>query len=473
MAPSAALEQVLDKDLTLALARSLSVPVPQSILVQGLDELDAAAAQLAYPLVVKPSRSMGANAGQRMQLAVSYARHARELRNQVEHALRFGQVLLQERFEGEGVGVELIADQGRVQYLFQHRRLHEVPLTGGGSSLRVSEPVVPALADASKRLIEALGWHGVAMVEFKYAPATGEFRLMEINGRFWGSLPLAVAAGADFPVMLHELLTTGRVAPRMPARQGIVCRQLSRDIDWLEHVLRRAAPPGLARLPGWRRVLLDTLLVLSPRHRFDVQSINDPWPGLVDLGRIVQRQADRVLSARRTRRRLKGAQRDAARGGPAQARVRQARSVLFLCHGNINRSAVAQLHAERRWGTRVQVASAGFHAVGDRPADPTMVQAADDAGLDLSNWRSRVVTQELLARADVVFVMELTHADRLEREFPAARDKVLLLGAASAVDARATEIADPYGRPPEAYAQALRRVVESVDSWLDVPPTRP
>jgi protein-tyrosine-phosphatase len=180
-----------------------------------------------------------------------------------------------------------------------------------------------------------------------------------------------------------------------------------------------------------------------------------------------------VLSARRTRRRLKGAQRDAARGGPAQARVRQARSVLFLCHGNINRSAVAQLHAERRWGTRVQVASAGFHAVGDRPADPTMVQAADDAGLDLSNWRSRVVTQELLARADVVFVMELTHADRLEREFPAARDKVLLLGAASAVDARATEIADPYGRPPEAYAQALRRVVESVDSWLDVPPTRP
>lgn len=473
MAPTAALEQVLDKDRTMALARSLGVAVPQSILVQGLDQLDAAAAQLGYPLVVKPSRSMGAHAGQRMQLAVSYARNARELRNQAEHALRFGQVLLQERFEGDGVGVELIADQGRVQYRFQHRRLHEVPLTGGGSSLRVSEAVVPALAEASDRLIAALGWHGVAMVEFKYAPASGEYRLMEINGRFWGSLPLAVAAGADFPALLHELLTTGRLTPCPPAREGIVCRQLSRDIDWLEHVLRKAAPPGLARLPSWQRVLLDTLLVLSPRHRFDVQSIRDPWPGLVDLGRIVQRQTARVRSTLQVRRRLQRAQREAAPGGPAQARVQQARSVLFLCHGNINRSAVAQMHAERRWAPQVHLASAGFHAVGDRPADPTMVQAAADAGLDLSHWHSRVVDHDLLSRADVVFAMELAHVDRLEREFPAARDKVLLLGAASAVDARACEIADPYGRPPEAYVQALRRVVESVDSWLQGPYPRP
>lgn len=473
MAPTAALEQVLDKDRTLALARSLAVSVPKSILVTELQQLDAAARELGYPLVVKPSRSMGAHDGQRMQLAVSYARDARELRNQVEHALRFGQVLLQERFEGEGVGVELIADQGRVLYEFQHRRLHEVPLTGGGSSLRISEAVAPVLADASRRLIEALGWHGVAMVEFKYASATGQYRLMEINGRFWGSLPLAVAAGADFPVMLHELMTRGQVAPRPAARQGIVCRQLARDIDWLEHVLRRAAPAGLARLPGWRQVLADSLLVLSPRHRFDVQSFTDPWPGLVDLGRIVQRQWARLTAARTQRRRLNEARRHAALGGADRQRLGRARSVLFICHGNINRSAVAQAHAERRWGGRLRIGSAGFHAVGDRAADPTMVRMAAAAGLDLRHWRSHVVSPELVAAADLIFAMELAHVDRLEREFPAARGKVLLLGAASAVDARDAEIADPYGRPAEAYSRALGRVIESIDSWLDAPARAP
>ena len=134
----------------------------------------------------------------------------------------------------------------RSGYAFQHRRLHEVPLTGGGSSLRVSEAVEPELLDASKQLLGTIGWHGVAMVEFKWQPASRTYNLMEINGRFWGSLPLATAAGANFPAMLAELHLRGKVTDRDAYRNGVYCRNLARDVYWHELVLRSRGDASVA-----------------------------------------------------------------------------------------------------------------------------------------------------------------------------------------------------------------------------------
>jgi protein-tyrosine-phosphatase len=358
-----------------------------------------------------------------------------------------------------------------VRYAFQHRRLHEVPLTGGGSSLRVSEAVRPALRAASEQLMRALGWHGVAMVEFKYAPATGEFRLMEINGRFWGSLPLAVAAGADFPVMLHELMTTGHVGEYPPAREGVVCRQLSRDLDWLEHVLRRAAPPQLVTLPTRGQVLRDSLLVFSPRHHFDVQSLRDPWPGLVDLGRIARKQWGRVTKVLRDRRRLKRECRAARADGAGRQVLAGARRVLFLCYGNINRSALAHAHAAARHAGRFEFASAGFHAPDGRPADPVMVDVAARQGIDLAAWRSCTLSARMVEEADIIFAMEVAHLDQLRRLHPGAAGKAFLLGAATATGGHNAEVADPYGKAQALYERVCGQVVASVDAWFK-PPAR-
>ncbi len=466
MAPSAALEQVLDKDRTLQLANALGIPVPRSLRVDSLHGLAAAAAAIGYPVVIKPARSVGQDAQQRVQLSVSYAHSPAELETQVRHALRYGAVILQEYFRGDGVGIELIADRGQVRYAFQHRRLHEVPLTGGGSSLRISEAIVPALRLASEQLVQALGWHGVAMVEFKYAPASGEFRLMEINGRFWGSLPLAVAAGADFPALLHELMSTGRVGEHAPARNGVVCRQLARDLDWLEQVLRKHAPPQLVRLPAAREVLRDCLLVFSPRHHFDVQSLHDPKPGLVDLGRIVRAQWRRISTLLQQRRRLAHERRASQPGGSGRQRLAGARQVLFLCYGNINRSALAHAHAQMRYPGRFEFASAGFHAPGGRPADPVMVEVAAAAGIDLARWQSCTLTAAMVEQADVIFAMEVSHLDRLLQAHPAAHGKAFLLGAASATDPADAEVADPYGQARANYDRVCRQVMRSVDGWL-------
>src|SRR5206468_12795896 len=88
-----------------------------------------------------------------------------------------------------------------------------IQTTGSGSSLRESTPPPPDMAEAARTLLEALQWHGVAMVEFKRDARDGLPRLMEINGRFWNSLPLAIASGVDFPFLLYTLARDGACPP--------------------------------------------------------------------------------------------------------------------------------------------------------------------------------------------------------------------------------------------------------------------
>ncbi|MGC2490400.1 MAG: hypothetical protein WA412_17120, partial [Candidatus Sulfotelmatobacter sp.] len=71
--------------------------------------------------------------------------------------------------------------------------------TGGVSVTAVAEHPDPLLVESSLALLRALRWEGVAMVEFKVNPNNGSAVLMEVNGRYWGTISLPVSAGVDFP----------------------------------------------------------------------------------------------------------------------------------------------------------------------------------------------------------------------------------------------------------------------------------
>ena len=462
------LDVALDKSRTLALAEKLGVPHPHSVTVSTVEQLSTVAATLNFPVVIKPSRSIAVAAAGSSQLQVSYAFDLSELESGCEHALNFGPVILQEYFAGDGVGIELIARQGEIFYSFQHLRLHEVPLTGGGSSLRKSVPVMPDLLEASRKLISALGWNGVAMVEFKHNPSSDEFCLMEINGRFWGSLPLAAAAGADFPAMLFDLEVKGEVGAYPPYRNDVYCRLLSRDMHWYEAILRSDADTRIVNVPNATAVLKGLGLFLHPRHRYDVQSLGDPLPGLIDIGQMLKRYYDRAL-AFLDELKFRGQQRKAWSSGEVAASISGARSILFLCYGNINRSALADVlvraYAE---DSGIVVASAGFHNEDGRPADPVMVEVAAQFDLELGNIRSSCVTLEQLRDSDVIFVMEKRHYDKLLEADTALSKKIFLLGAHHGVKRRSVEIEDPYGRAQHVYMACYEQIVEAVDQIKSV-----
>jgi predicted ATP-grasp superfamily ATP-dependent carboligase len=294
-----ALSRVTDKAATLELARSLGVPVPASVLVRGVDEALAAAPSVGWPIVVKPVASLRYDARGAQAFHVSYAGDADELARQVGALESRCDVLLQRYHAGEGHGVELLTERGRPLAVFQHRRLHEVPITGGASSLRESVPVDPVMRDHATRMLAALRWTGLAMVEFRVAP-DGPV-LMEINGRIWGSLPLAVKSGVDFPMRLAQLYLRERMnsasvpngAP--PADIGVRSRNLRLELIWIASVLRRSRRYPFLPAPPRRKGVEAALRLLWPGDGFDVLSCDDPLPGVLDARYAFQRLAGKAL----------------------------------------------------------------------------------------------------------------------------------------------------------------------------------
>ena len=277
-----------DKRRVMELAARLAVPVPrQTVLMTPHTEGELGpGADLGFPLVLKPAVSVADDAGASMKLSV---RHAAD-RNQLERILEelpaaAFPLLVQERIVGPGIGIFLLRWDGRILARFAHRRLREKPPSGGVSVYRESiTPPGDALKHA-EALLEALDWQGVAMVEFKRDARTGKFYLMEINGRFWGSLQLAIDAGVDFPRLLVEA-GFGRVPERaVDGRPGVRLRWLLGDVDHLLLRVRKSA--GELALgpdaPGRIRTLASFLVPWRPGDRWEVLRPSDPEPFVHEL----------------------------------------------------------------------------------------------------------------------------------------------------------------------------------------------
>ena len=285
-----AMGAVHDKIRTLDLAGRLGVPVPPSRRVAADGDVEAAARELGYPLVVKPSRSRELRADGRIDaFAVSYAGDREELEQRLAAASQATSILLQRWLPGRGLGVELLMHEGRPLAAFQHERLREVPVTGGASSLRVSVPLDADLYGHAVRILEALRWTGLAMVEFRRGP-DGTAHLMEINGRVWGSLPLAVRAGMDFPARLADLLMAGPPADPAVAtdyRLGLRARNLRLDLAWIGAVLRGRRRYPYLPWPGRVAGVRAAIDLLDPRIADDHFARSDIGPGFAQVGAIV------------------------------------------------------------------------------------------------------------------------------------------------------------------------------------------
>jgi predicted ATP-grasp superfamily ATP-dependent carboligase len=192
--------------------------------------------------------------------------------------------MLQRRVCGTADGFFALRWEGGMVAEFAHRRLREKPPAGGESTYRESIAPDPQLFDAGRRLLDALDWNGVAMIECKRDPDTGRHVIMEVNGRFWGSLQLAIDAGVDFPTLLVQC-ALGHIPPRQKVyRIGVRSRWFWGDVDQLYSRLTHSAAQlhlsngGLERL----RAVIQFLVFRPGRDRCEVWRWNDPAPFVVE-----------------------------------------------------------------------------------------------------------------------------------------------------------------------------------------------
>jgi predicted ATP-grasp superfamily ATP-dependent carboligase len=208
--PPSITQAVLDKSETLKVAQSCGIPIPRTAVVQSSSQLHDLAGSLPFPWIVKPAYRQT-----RMEDVKSYSfTNIHELVAKFPAERGFAPpMLVQAHCAGAGVGVEILLHQGDCIAAFQHRRLKELPHTGGVSVTAVAEAVDENLLRSSLDLLRALQWDGIAMVEYK-VDSDGRAVLMEVNGRYWGTIALPIFAGLDFPLYHWQLVHGER--PQIP-----------------------------------------------------------------------------------------------------------------------------------------------------------------------------------------------------------------------------------------------------------------
>jgi hypothetical protein len=203
----AAIAWAADKAEVTRTAMQLGLPVPRTVFLERPECLSGMLEACTFPVVVKPRGSRLRGPECWLNSGVRYAADAAEL------AARGG------RQAPAGVsaaapGADCRARDGRVRLLRPRRArcdLQPQAPTREATDWRGERAVGkhrglsdrPPLHGAAPR---RSGWHGVAMVEFKIDRRDQLPKLMEINGRFWGSLQLAIDAGVDFPAILLQTL---------------------------------------------------------------------------------------------------------------------------------------------------------------------------------------------------------------------------------------------------------------------------
>lgn len=195
--------QLADKGALVKLAESLGIPVPESQWFANAQQLNIE--KIVFPVVLKPCLSKLLDKGVWISTRVKVLADAQAYYDELQQSPYLMQYpfMLQAFIPGCGAGVFALYDKGKPVVFFAHNRLREKPPEGGISVLSESAEITPELKQYAEKLLTAVDWHGVAMVEFRKTPEN-TYYLMEVNTRFWGSLQLAIDSGVDFPWLLVQ-----------------------------------------------------------------------------------------------------------------------------------------------------------------------------------------------------------------------------------------------------------------------------
>lgn len=454
-----AVNVLFDKHLTRELAQELGIPVSPGRLPHPADTAAALIAELGTPVVVKPRRSYSLERMFRRG-KVRFVDQAAELSLLLE-TLDPDDHLFERFVPGHGVGVSVLAHRGRVLQSFEHRRVRETP---AGSYYRVSAELCPQQLAAVAAMVDRLDYTGLAMFEFRVRDDGQGWILLEVNARPWGSLPLAVACGVDFPGAWVRLLTSGVEEPAIAYKPGIYGRNLLSDMhDTLSDMARVIAEP--ARIPGFLASRIrECRQFLAGRERQDALVRDDPRPGLLELSRLMGNLGRRLL-ARVPGRRL-GAHVAARLRLRAAARMPGC-TITFVCDGNICRSPFAALALRRLLRGSpgsCRANSAGIMPRPGRPSPEFALRAAHEAGFDLSHHRSCYLSRAMAEAAAALVVFEDANRRAILARYPDLQTPILLLGDLSSSAGGRRPITDPVDGDAEVFAATYRQIERALGS---------
>jgi protein-tyrosine-phosphatase len=460
----------LDKRLQITEAAAAGFAVPPTINIMcaaDFDKLDT------FPVFVKPALATRTNNGRLGRGPAYFCQNRVELEDLSEKIDLSEPYIAQTFVRGVGEGVFGLAINGRILISSGHRRIRMMNPAGSGSSACAGISPDTDVMQNTIDFIRQIGWSGNFMVELLHSIEDGKHWFVELNGRSWGSMALARRSGYEYPAWTVKLATDAEFRPpEVVPPVNLMCRHVGREIN---HALFVLLGSKNSNMPGWptRRHTLVDLLRLRRRDRLYNWNPSDPLVLAFDtadvvLGKFYRKAVSKLKSiVERIRSRLAYPahyldQRALRKAGALRDKIRRAESLLFVCYGNINRSALAECALLNAGSSSLRINSCGFHKKDRRPADPVMVGVAKAMAIELGDWSSRAISAGAVRSADLIFVMEVKHLVWLFRAYPEARGRTFLLGCAKDDPDLPLEIADPHGKAPAIYKACAENIVLAV-----------
>jgi protein-tyrosine-phosphatase/predicted ATP-grasp superfamily ATP-dependent carboligase len=415
---------------TYTFCQSLGIRVPRFSIFTKNDESEKILESFDFPIIIKPVSSYSSDSLEKKYL-VKIAENKYTLSKILQNLfLNNPEVIIQEYFEGIGLGIEVLVYQGEILMAFQHIRIHEKPVwstpRGGASSYRKSQAIDNKLMSETKKIMKELKYTGVAMVEFRKNYMNNQSVLIEINGRFWGSLPLAVAAGADFPYNLCQMLLENQKTFPRKYKENIFCRNTTEDLYWIYDEIRFNRSDLKIELRFIGKIFVEFFNIFLLRERNDTLVLDDPKPWIMEMNDLVlkpfsilNRKIRAKLGKIKIYRKI--------RANRFKRAILHSKSILFVCTGNICRSPFAEYYSRSVLPDKIQIFSSGCAAQNGRESPPEAIMAAEKFGIDLSNHKANRVTEEIIRKSDLVIVFDEPNYISLSKQYKKFKYKIWFL----------------------------------------------
>ena len=277
LADEPAMTIAANKELTLATARRAGVRVPPCLTVNTISEIPNALKEIGLPAVVKPSESWLRGDQRDVWKGPQLVTTADEARRAVAEIVGFGgAALCQPLLTGRREAVSFLYANGEVHARFAQWAKRTIPPLGGTSVLRQSIAIPPDIGNHAERLVREINLEGYSEVEFRRDSA-GVPYLMQITPRLSASVEVAVRAGVDFPYLLYQWASGGRIDKITSYRVGGWMRYLQGDVMTTIAALKQRGRPGVSS--PVRAVLGFGLSFLKPMD-YDFFDWRDPVPAV-------------------------------------------------------------------------------------------------------------------------------------------------------------------------------------------------
>lgn len=194
------------------MAESLGIPIPETYFPQSLADIEVLAQKIThYPYVIKPNVSFewkmkSANKGASGKKGIRVNTAEELLATATEIFMPEHDFMVQEVIGGRDqrlvTFLGFLDNKYQANSWFIRKKIRQCPIDFGYCTMTESCHN-PKVFEQSTRLLQAIGYHGVAGVEWKLDPETDEYKLIEINGRPVNTTGCAMASGVDLPAIAY------------------------------------------------------------------------------------------------------------------------------------------------------------------------------------------------------------------------------------------------------------------------------